>query len=83
MSVTVVSVEFVDSPIKTAAGVDTIEVAQDIVLPRLTLAFDQLLVELTFQSYCDLDDALTKLREELEDVHRDVNRLAAREADAR
>jgi hypothetical protein len=81
VTVTTISVEFVDSPVKTAAGVDTIEVAQDVTLPRLTLAFDQLLVQLTFQSWVGLDDGLQRLLEELEEAKRRSNYEAAREQD--
>ena len=50
-------------------------------LPTLTITFGQLLLEVSFQSYADLDDAVQHLVAELDFAARTANHAAARELD--
>lgn len=81
MSVTRLSMILEDGDVKVAAGTDDVEVSRDIKLPQFVLAFDQLLIELTFQSWNDLDEAIRKLQAELILIEPGVNHRAARELD--
>ena len=80
MSVTRIS-WMLDNDPTTAVGVDTIKIAEDVKLPRLTIAFDQHLVELQAQSWDSLADLLDELETEVTSAKREAQREARWEAD--
>lgn len=71
------------SELKTAAGVDTGKVADGpLDLPRLSIAFDQLLVTVQTQSWDNMADLLDLLEHEVKHAKLAAQREARYEADA-